>query len=179
EQCPATPGAKEVPTLPATPAATPPPAPGQTLPPPACAAPRSAAGADPPGDRRPLAGLHRRLDPPDRRALRRPAPGRDPDYRLPHRPEPVAHGRCARPRASFPLPSRLLAPPLRAVAVGACPGRLCLAALAADRAGGRGRRRHRRRAQGPEGLRQGLPSRPGALDPVLHRVPLGAQVGGP
>ena len=42
-----------------------------------------------------------------------------------------------------------------------------------------GRRRHRRRASRGQGLRQGLPSRPGPLHPLVHRLPLGAQVGRP
>ena len=42
-----------------------------------------------------------------------------------------------------------------------------------------GRRRYRRRAPRRQGLRQGLSSRPGALDPFLHRLPLGAQMGRP
>ena len=43
-----------------------------------------------------------------------------------------------------------------------------------DGPGPLGRRRHRQRAPRRPGLRQGVPSRPGALDPFLHRLPLGA-----
>ena len=42
-----------------------------------------------------------------------------------------------------------------------------------------GRRRYRQRAPRRQGLWQGLSPRPGALDPFLHRLPLGAQMGRP
>ena len=47
------------------------------------------------------------------------------------------------------------------------------------RPGRAGRRRHRHRASRGPGLRQGLSPRPGPLHPLVHRLPLGAQVGRP
>src|SRR5262249_10919094 len=124
--------------------------------------------AHPPRDRCPLARLRRCLHATPLPTLRPAALRRHPDHRLPPHPQLAAHPRRPRPRPSLQLPRGLPAPPLLAVAPGARLGRLHPAPLAPDRHRGRRRRRYRCRAQGQEGLRQGLPSRCRALDPCLY-----------
>ena len=95
----------------------------------------------------------------------------------PHRLQPPAHPRRLGSGPSLQLPPRLLQAPLVLLAAGPRPGRLGLRPPRARRPRPPGRRRHRRRAPRRQGLRQGLPPRPGPLHALLHRLPLGAQVG--
>src|SRR6516162_7171382 len=166
---------EESPTLPTRSPAAPS---GQAAPPTQAAAPPGvSAWSGAPRGRPPHAGVPGRLYAPNLRTLRRPAPGRHLDHRLPYRPQPAAHGWGTGSGPPVQLPPRLLSPPLLAVAARAGVGRSHRAALDADRHRGRGWRRYRSRTQRPEGLWQRLPPRSGAFDPCLHRLSLGAQVG--
>ena len=111
--------------------------------------------------------------------LPRPAPRRRPDHRPPHRLQPAPHRRRLGPRRCLQLSPRPLQTALVHSRLGAHPGPLHPRSLGPRGARLPGRRRYRRRAPRRQGLRQGLSPRPGALDPFLHRLPLGAQMGRP
>ena len=111
--------------------------------------------------------------------LSRPAPRRRPDHRPPHRLQPAPHRRRLGPWRCFQLSPRPLQTALVHSRLGADPGPLHPRSLGPRGARLPGRRRYRRRAPRRQGLWQGLSPRPGALDPFLHRLPLGAQMGRP
>ena len=111
--------------------------------------------------------------------LPRPAPRRRPDHRPPHRLQPAPHRRRLGPRRRLQLSPRPLQTALVHSRLGADPGPLHPRSLGPRGARLPGRRRYRRRAPRRQGLWQGLSPRPGALDPFLHRLPLGAQMGRP
>jgi len=100
-----------------------------------------------------------------------------PHHRPPHHLQPPPHRRRTGPRAPLELSPRPVPPPLVVPRVGADPYPVHPRSLGPGGARLLGGRRHRRRAPRRPGLRQGVPSRPGALDPFLHRLPLGAQMG--
>ena len=83
----------------------------------------------------------------------------------------------AGPRRSLQLSPRLLEATLVGAPLGAAPGQIHPRPLRPRRPRLPGGRRYRRRAPRRQGPRQGLSSRSGALDPLLHRLSLGAQMG--
>jgi len=104
-----------------------------------------------------------------------PVAGRDSDYRTTNDQQPAANRSGAGPRSSLELSPRLVPATLVELEIGPCAGGVHPASLGSRGAGVGLRRRHRRRAPGKEGLRQGLSSRRGPFDPFLHRLPLGTQ----
>src|SRR4051794_33502530 len=96
-----------------------------------------------------------------------PRPGRrgDLDHRQAHRLQPPPHRPRPGPGRSLQLSPRLLETTLVRAAASPPPGEVHPRPLRPRRAHLPGGRRHRRRASRRQGLRQGLPSRPGALDP--------------
>src|SRR5512147_1078277 len=91
--------------------------------------------------------------------------------------QPAPLPRRPGPRTPDQLSPRLLPPPLVLLGAGTTVHRHRPRSVRAPRPDRVGRRRHRHGAPRPEGLRQGLSSRPGSVHPLLHRVSLGAQVG--
>src|SRR5579884_177078 len=172
--------ANESPTRSISSAPTSPAAPGQAASRlPQAASPGSAAPSDSPRDRLSPGGLPRSLHATYLRALCRSAVGGHPDHGLSHDPQSAAYGRCLGPRPSLQLPPCLLAPTVFAVASGPGVGGLPPAPLGPPRDRVGGRRRYRGRTQRQVCLRQGAAPRCRTFEPLLHRFPLGAQVGGP
>src|SRR5581483_4991865 len=142
---------------PATPA-------GQTLPPPTpplAQGPTALAPAtSPPGSASAFgpallpASLRRSVHAPDLLPLLRAVAGGGADDRQPYDPQPAAHAGHAAARTRSQLSPRLLETPLVAVALGTPAGHRDHWPLGALGSDSPGRRRHRRRAPRPEGLRQ-------------------------
>src|SRR5713226_1167831 len=95
-----------------------------------------------------------------------------------HDPQSVAHRAGPGARPPLQLPSRLLEAPLVQLELGPHLDRFHPEALGSRRRGIPGGRRHGGRASRQKSLRQGLPSRCRALEPLVHRLPLRAQMGG-
>src|SRR5438105_1144679 len=109
--------------------------------------------------------------------LPRPARGGHPDHRPPHRLQPAPHGPGIGPRRSFQLSPRLLETALVLAPIGAPPGEVHPRPLRHRWPHLPRGRRYGRRAPRRPSPRQVLPSRSGALDPRVHRLSLGAQMG--
>ena len=105
--------------------------------------------------------------------------GRPPHHRPPHRLQSAPHRRRLGPRRCLQLSPRPLQTTLVHSRLGTHPDPVHPRSLGPRRTHLGGRRRYRQRAPRCQGLWQGLSSRPGALDPFLHRLPLGAQMGRP
>src|SRR5262245_59169397 len=100
------------------------------------------------------------------------------DHRPPHGPQPTPHHTQPGPGRRLQLPPRPVARQVARPAPGCSVRSLGPAPPGTQEADRVGRRRHRLRAPGQEGLGQGPPPRCRPQQSLVHRLPLGAQVGG-
>src|SRR5882672_6572061 len=138
----------------------------------------SPAARDPSCCRRSREGFGGCLHSAYRRTLRGVVVRGDPDHRLPHHSQLAAYREPPGTRSSVELSPCLFQALLVAVASRPRLGRVHPDALGAQWDRGLGRRRYGGGTSRQEGLRQRMSSRRRPLDPLVHGLPLGTQVGG-